>query len=280
VVVRKEDAAFIALFERTGEFSPGDREYEAYRNFNLGAVDRGRRIAARLAELTNVQGAQVLDVGCGSGGLSIAFAERGATVQAVEPDPTRLAWAQARVEGYGVPVAVESGAAESLQFADGSFEIVLLDSVIEHVDDPDATLAEVARVLRPGGLLYITWPSKWSLALILRDPHYQLFGVVLMPRWLGRFYVERVRKVKRGYWVNRIPSRRWLARRLAERGITLRMLEPEGLDKLRNPDAMSGHHPWVRRAAQLANKIGAERVLVRLAVAQYAGPSALGFKRG
>jgi 2-polyprenyl-3-methyl-5-hydroxy-6-metoxy-1,4-benzoquinol methylase len=278
-MVAKEDEAFVALFERTGEFAPGDRKYLAYRNFNLRAVERGHRVAAQVGEFVRLEGARVLDVGCGSGGLSIAFAQRGAQVSAIEPDATRRAWAEERIAGHDVIVELSDSVAERLNHADESVDVVLLDSVIEHVEDPQATLREVVRVLRPGGVVYITWPNKWSLPLILRDPHYQMLGVVLMPRWLGRLYVERVRKVERGYWVNRIPTRRWLARRLRELDVGLVSLEPEGLEKLTRPETMSGRYPLVRWLAITAAKLRASGLLAKVVIAQYPGPSAIGRKK-
>ena len=59
-------------------------------------------------------------------------------------------------------------------------------------------------------------PNKSSLINILRDPHYQMVGVVLDRLWLGQFYVERIRRIQRGYWVNVIPAN--LACRAVPRG--------------------------------------------------------------
>jgi SAM-dependent methyltransferase len=274
-----EDRAFADLFASSGEFRPGDKEYAAYRNFNLRAVERGKRVVELLRAFVSVEGGSVLDIGAGSGGLAIAFAKSGASVYALEPDPTRFSWAKARIQGHGVDVVLSLGVAENLNYPDARFDIVLLDSVIEHVENPEAVLAEVARVLRPGGVVYITWPNRASIINILHDPHYQMFGVVLMPRWLGRLYVERVRRISRGYWVNRIPSRRWLTRQFAGLGVDLSFLDPEGLDKLANPERMSRRYPWIRRAARAANAMGVSAALRRVAIAQYPGPSAVGRKR-
>jgi ubiquinone/menaquinone biosynthesis C-methylase UbiE len=272
------DRDFFDLFQQTAEFGPRDREYDAYLSFNMRAVERGRSVVALLRRFRPVDGVAALDIGCGSGGLAIALAESGARVSAVEPDPTRRAWAEARIRGHRESVELMAGTAERLDFPDDSFDVVTLDSVIEHVEDPAATIREVCRVLRPGGIVYLVWPNRLSLINVLHDPHYQMLFVVLMPRKLGKFYVERVRRVQRGYWVNRIPTSRSLSRRFAQYGVDLQILEPEGIQKIANP-ATIRRHKWIRRLALTAAHLGLSRALRRLAVAQHPTHTAIARKR-
>lgn len=89
----------------------------------------------------------VLDVGCGDGQISRALASRGAAVTGIDPTERNLEVARERAGG---PVYVKAGADE-LPFDDASFDAVVACLVFEHIDDVDAAIAEVARVLRPGG---------------------------------------------------------------------------------------------------------------------------------
>jgi SAM-dependent methyltransferase len=91
---------------------------------------------------------RVLDVGCGDGQVSRLVAAQGADL-VVGVDPT---WNQIRVahERGGGAVFARSGAAE-LPFADGTFDAVVACLVFEHIRDVDEAIAEVARVLQPGG---------------------------------------------------------------------------------------------------------------------------------
>ena len=92
--------------------------------------------------------ARVLDVGCGDGQVSRLAHRVGASL-VVGIDPT---WNQVRVaheRGGGVLVA--RAAADSLPFDDGSFDAVVACLVFEHIRQVDAAIAEVARVLAPGG---------------------------------------------------------------------------------------------------------------------------------
>ena len=94
-----------------------------------------------------LQGAQrVLDVGCGDGQVSRLAAKMGAQVVGI--DPTWNCVSVAHQRGGGV--FARAGAAQ-LPFADGTFDAVVACLVFEHIRDVDSAIAEVARVLRPGG---------------------------------------------------------------------------------------------------------------------------------
>jgi 2-polyprenyl-6-hydroxyphenyl methylase / 3-demethylubiquinone-9 3-methyltransferase len=96
----------------------------------------------------------VLDVGCGGGYLSEEFAKLGFEVTGVDPAPESLECARRHAEHAGLSISYLSGSGERLPASDSSFDIVLCCDVLEHVDSPDRVLAEIARVLRPGGLFF------------------------------------------------------------------------------------------------------------------------------
>lgn len=111
----------------------------------------------RLAERLGVQeGSRVLDVGCGTGRLALWLAERvGVTglVAGIDPLEERITIARSR----GGAVRFEVGQAEDLRaFEDASFDVVCMSSVLHWVEDKAKALAEVRRVLRPGGRLGAT----------------------------------------------------------------------------------------------------------------------------
>ena len=90
---------------------------------------------------------KILDVGCGDGQIARALAQQGSTVLGV--DPTQLHIDIANERGGG-PTYVLGGATK-LPAEDGSMDAVIACLVFEHIDEMDAAVAEVARVLRPGG---------------------------------------------------------------------------------------------------------------------------------
>lgn len=98
------------------------------------------------------QGRDVLDLGCAGGFMAEALDARGARVTGIDPAEKAIdaARAHARQEGRGI--AYDVGVGEELPYAAASFDAVVCVDVLEHVQDLDRVLAEVARVLRPGGL--------------------------------------------------------------------------------------------------------------------------------
>ena len=169
-----------------------------------------------------VRGSSVLDVGCGDAGALIAFAEKGATAAGIETFETSLERGRLRASDHGVAVDLKKGAAEAIPFPDKSFDLVMLDNVLEHVNDRPLTLREIRRVLKPGGLLYMVTPKPFSLYSLWNDPHYDLAGLVLMPRRMQMWYFEEVRGGGKGtYDVGVIPTRYRIRKLLADAGFKI-----------------------------------------------------------
>jgi len=132
----------------------------------------------------------VLDVGCATGDLLLAIRDTGnPNVTGVETGHDAAEVARAR----GLDVRI--GDLQDAAFADAAFDTVILSHTIEHVPDPAATLAEVARVLRPGGALILWLPNVESIeARLLRSywigydapRHLTTFGVSTLRNALAR----------------------------------------------------------------------------------------------
>jgi len=105
-----------------------------------------------------VLGEAVLDLGCGVGEFTAALAEHGAFVTGCDVAETALALAGRRHPGIEFVLT-----GEELPFADESFDVVWAGEVLEHVQDGLGLLAEVRRVLRPGGRLLLSTPDHGPL---------------------------------------------------------------------------------------------------------------------
>ena len=101
---------------------------------------------------------RVLEIGSGRGALLADLRARGVHAVGIEPNAELAADALARVPR--LPVARMSG--DRLGFPDATFDVVLSFDVFEHIADSDAHLAEVHRVLRPGGVYALQTPNKWT----------------------------------------------------------------------------------------------------------------------
>ena len=128
---------------------------------------------ALIQALGSVEGWRVLDVGCGTGTLTVALARRSARAIGVDPAPRMVA--QARAKQEGAPVTFIVGSAEALPFADSSFDGATASMTVHHWRDAERGLAELARVLRPGGraaIADIDLPgSLRSVLRLVRNPH-------------------------------------------------------------------------------------------------------------
>lgn len=102
----------------------------------------------------------MLDLGCGAGHELVVLAQHGVRAVGVDPSAQMLAAAATR---SGEPLVRADGL--SLPFAAGSFSGCWLERVLQHVEDPNAVLAEVVRCVEPGGLVTIFEPDWTSLTV-------------------------------------------------------------------------------------------------------------------
>jgi len=208
---------YLALLEAERAAWWSSDNFDTWKNLYVSEYARGFYVVdtlARYAPGFRVDGARVLDIGCGDAGVLIAFAERGAACAGIELDEKSLERGRVRAEEHGVEVDLRRGIAEELPWGDGSFDLVILDNVLEHVTDREKTLREIHRVLRPGGLLYQVTPKPFSAYSLWNDPHYDLAGLVLMPRSMQIWYFEKLRGGGEGtYDVGVIPTR-WRIRKM------------------------------------------------------------------
>jgi ubiquinone/menaquinone biosynthesis C-methylase UbiE len=99
-----------------------------------------------------------------------------------------LVLARKRLEEAGVERPLVCASVEALPFGDGVVDRVAGESILENAADPSAALAEAARVLPPGGRLWLTTPNKYSLG---PDPHIGLPASGWLPEILVQLYIRR-----------------------------------------------------------------------------------------
>jgi SAM-dependent methyltransferase len=131
---------------------------------------RGGLACALLETALPLAGARILDAGCGVGGTSVALYKRGAVVTAMDRRSERLEILRATQKG----IDVREGDLSSLPFANEAFDAVILQDVLEHVAEPEIVLAQLGRVLRPEGVLYLSTPNREALPNLIADPHFGL----------------------------------------------------------------------------------------------------------
>jgi ubiquinone/menaquinone biosynthesis C-methylase UbiE/uncharacterized protein YbaR (Trm112 family) len=153
------------------------RHYIAAMN---AAVCRGAALLHKLESRFPAQHLSLLlDLGCGTGGMTVAASRRYPRVVGMDVALRWLVIGRQRLREEGVQAPLVCANAEFQPFQSDRFDAVVADSVLEHVRDSARTRDELLRVLRPQGVFFLTTNNRYS---ILPEPHVRIFGFALLPR--------------------------------------------------------------------------------------------------
>ena len=134
-------------------FTPLPARYDRLAEI-LSFGQNGRWRRAMVDQIVQAPGAAVLDVASGTAGVAIQLARR-TTARVVGVDLTEQMLRQGRANvaraGLAARIGLVAGRGEQLPFPDASFDALTFTYLLRYVDDPQATLTELARVVRPGG---------------------------------------------------------------------------------------------------------------------------------
>ena len=219
---------------------PSDVNVEtgAYRGFiNKQAdarVKKARKIEAILSRRVDLAQSDVLDLGAGSGLLAAYFKPLVRSIAAADREPDAF---------EPTDISIAKTATSDLPFSDASFDVIIFNHVIEHVgerDDQARMLAEIRRILRPGGLLYLAVPNRWTLV----EPHYRLPFLSWLPRSIADLWL---RALNRNTWYDCRPfGHRELLKFIRESGFQTEDVTREAfydLISLEKPNHVLGHIP-------------------------------------
>ncbi|MEM8537043.1 MAG: bifunctional 2-polyprenyl-6-hydroxyphenol methylase/3-demethylubiquinol 3-O-methyltransferase UbiG [Pseudomonadota bacterium] len=112
-------------------------------------------------------GKDVLDLGCAGGFMAEALDDRGATVTGIDPAAEAIAAAKSHAAQENRNIRYDVCVGEALPYDDQSFDAVVCVDVLEHVQDLNKVIKEIARVLRPGGILFYDTINRNPLARIV-----------------------------------------------------------------------------------------------------------------
>jgi SAM-dependent methyltransferase len=175
-----------------------------------GSSSRLRKIANEIGETENV----VLNIGVGNGGLERLLKDRGKKIFSL--DPSEIAIQSLRATLQLDPTTAVVGESQNIPFNDGKFDVVVMSEVIEHLTHEiiAATLAEILRVLRPGGRFIGTVPADERLktsecvcpncgTLFHRWGHVQSFDRESLAKLLSSSFSEvNIQRKYYGDWSN------------------------------------------------------------------------------
>ena len=157
-----------------------DRRASTFDETDVGPMSGAQEQAwlQLLSRLVEPAPQRVLDVGCGTGYLSLALAALGHRVTGIDLSPSMLAQARAHAERAGRDIDFQVGNAAALDSPDGSFDAVVARHVIWNLPDPEGAFGEWLRVLRDGGRLVLIegkWADNEALARAYARPAPRLF---------------------------------------------------------------------------------------------------------
>ncbi|MCJ7553319.1 MAG: class I SAM-dependent methyltransferase, partial [Ignavibacteriaceae bacterium] len=134
----------------------------------------------------------ILDLGSGEGGTSYTLS-RNNFVVSLDYSFTRLKRHSQnfdKIDHYRI-----NSNAKLLPFASISFDLIILQDVIEHINETELLIIELNRILKPGGIIYLSTPNRFSVFNIISDPHWGMPFLSLFKRKaIKNFYLKKFRK--------------------------------------------------------------------------------------
>ena len=178
-----EIAKFAAMAERWWDPSGPMKPLHRLNPARLGFIrDRLAAQAGRApTDPRPLAGLRVLDLGCGAGLVTEPLARLGASVVGADATAENIAAARAHAAAQGLALDYRATTAEDLVAAGESFDAVLALEIVEHVAAPPAFLADVARLVKPGGQLILSTLNRTSKSFLLA-----IVGAEWLLRWLPR----------------------------------------------------------------------------------------------
>jgi ubiquinone/menaquinone biosynthesis C-methylase UbiE len=179
----------------TLSYAPGTCEWfeEVDRRFLVSAYyahDKDHQSFSRFLKRDLLDGKDVLEIGCGMGTHAAMLASSGARLTAVDLTERAVMVTKQRFEMFQLPGHIQQADCEQLPFRDGSFDFVWSWGVIHHSSVTERCLAEITRVLRPGGRIMLMVYYKPSIV-------YYIHCGLLRGIFCGRLFHQRLNEIYR-----------------------------------------------------------------------------------
>jgi ubiquinone/menaquinone biosynthesis C-methylase UbiE len=166
-----------------------DRGHPNYDRWKRGRHASGKRavvVKKIISPMKDCRNLNVLDLGSGEGGTSSLFAE---TNKVISYDLSFLRLKRQHQSGNNYFLL--NGRAEVLPFRNSSFDLIVLQDVLEHVENRKLLSNEIRRVLKRNGMIYISTPNKYSVMNVISDPHWGMPLISLFRREIIRNHFLR-----------------------------------------------------------------------------------------
>ncbi|MBK7230257.1 MAG: class I SAM-dependent methyltransferase [Ignavibacteriales bacterium] len=178
------------------------------------SIDRGKFVSSVIKQQLQTKNLIVLDLGSGEGGTSKVFSDGNFVVSfdlslirlnrqknfVISSESSSEKSSMDNENGFLPSFEMTgpklvNGSALQLPFSDNSFDLIIIQDVIEHLTDVNEFYSEVKRVLKSKGTVYLSTPNKFSIFNFIADPHFGLPLVSLLNRdWIKKYFLKYFRK--------------------------------------------------------------------------------------
>lgn len=136
----------------------------------------------------NIKGKRLLEIGFGSGIQLLVFGREGAEVHGLEVDELLYKIGGEILAETDADIRMYDG--KTFPYKDDYFDYCLATSVLEHVSDVPAVLAEAYRTLKPGGRFYVSFPNRWWP----KETHTGVYFLSFLPRNIASWFLKKACK--------------------------------------------------------------------------------------
>jgi ubiquinone/menaquinone biosynthesis C-methylase UbiE len=157
--------------------------FERWKRGREVAVNRGLFLKSILEQVCSPEGKTILDIGSGIGGTALLLSENNhcisldISLDSLKDQPKSKSLSCICADGKKLPFRAET------------FDIIILQDVIEHIGQAGTLLHDIFPFLKPDGVIYLSTPNRFSILNILSDPHWGIPGVALLTRSQIKKYV-------------------------------------------------------------------------------------------
>ena len=229
------------------------------------------------ADIGNAQPKAILDLGCSVGVKCLVLQEAfpDAMIHGIEPEKQALevGLSMVRERGMEEKIQLVEGVGEQMPYPDNSFDLIICHTVIEHVQDVEKVINEVARVLKPGGMLHIEAPNyNWP-----HEPHIQTYCI---PRF-GKAFCKLCAKLQgKGHWAWFLPHLQFVHPRMLERyfrnaGLAYDNIYADKIRSIASGASLPVHYRTLGKVIRLLRAVRLDRVIAGIAIGLGIYPSVM-----
>ena len=160
--------------------------YKRWKRAREISIERGRFVRSIISKVRECRDLKILDFGSGEGGTSNVLSEDN-IVTSLDINKIRLQRQTNSVSNFNLLC----GSSSSLPFINNSFDLIIFQDVLEHLNNRENLINNLCNLLNDNGMIYLSTPNKFSIINIIADPHWGIPLVSLLKRESVRKYFLR-----------------------------------------------------------------------------------------